>query len=317
MDYHLRIVSSMGSLLVLFCLAMAFKRSGLLDDNHGKLFSKLVTQVTLPGLIFFSLAHSKLLWSEAELALIMLIVTLICLCLGWLVARTLKLDGPRKGAVILASGFGTSSTLGIAFVSEVFPGNAEALAQAVIISSLGVQPALFTLGTAIAMYFGKNDSRDETPLQSVFRYLKSPIFIAFISGLTVALLTEGGNYPVLDIILKPFHVVSAANTFLVTLAVGLSLRLEGLRNVMTIAVSVITIKLIIMPVLLWLGASVLASPEAWQVEVLVLEGSMSSALLAVVFCSAYGCDEKLAAKLVFITTALTIVTAPILLEVLQ
>jgi malate permease and related proteins len=316
MDFHIHILSSMGSLLALFLLAMAFKRIGILSEDSGKLFSRLVTQVTLPALIFFSLVHSKVLWSEAELALVMLMVTLVCLLLGWLVAVWLKLDGSRKGAVILTSGFGTSSTLGLAFISQTFQGDPAAMTQAVIISSLGVQPALFTLGTSIAMHYGSGDSGHETPLQATRRYLKSPIFIAFFCGLIVSLLTSGQSYPPLDFILMPISVIAASNTFFVTIAVGLSLRLDGLKDMMMIGACVATIKLIIMPLLLWLSAPIV-SPQEWQVEVLVLEGSMSSALLAVVFCSAYGCDEKLAAKLVFSTTVLMIITTPLLLAFIR
>jgi predicted permease len=98
------IISAIGSLLVLLCLTLTLRRSGLLNDEHGKLFSLLVTRVTLPALIFYSLNHSHLLWSEAELALIMSLVTLACLFLGWVCASALKLDGPSKAAVILASG---------------------------------------------------------------------------------------------------------------------------------------------------------------------------------------------------------------------
>ncbi len=310
------IISAIGSLLVLLCLTLTLRRIGLLNDEHGKLFSLLVTRVTLPALIFYSLNHSHLLWSEAELALIMSLVTVGCLFLGWICARALKLDGPSKAAVILASGFGTSSTIGFTIVQQVFPGNAQALAQAVIVSSLGVQPALFTLGTAIAMYYGNKNLNNETPWQSVFRYLKSPIFIAFASGVAVSLLTDGKTFALLDLLLKPFFAVSSSNAFLIVLVAGLALKLEGMRHVVTIAACVAFIKLICMPVLLWLSMRLLASPAQWQLEVLVLEGSMSSALLAVVFCTSYGCNAQLAAKLVAATLALSIITTPILTSIL-
>lgn len=311
------VVSAIVGLFALLCLVLALKRTRLLNESHGQLFSQLVTRVTLPALIFHSLNKSHLVWSETEIALIMLVVTLVCLLLGWLVARGLNLDGPRKAAVVLTAGFGSSSSLGFTIVEEVFPGNTEALAQAVIISSLGVQPALFTLGTAIAMHYGDKSYSNVTPLQSAFRYLKSPIFIAFACGVAISLATEGNSYPLFDFILKSFHIVAHSNAFLVILVAGLALQFERVKNLLTIAAFVAIIKLIAMPFLLWLSIRLIKSPKEWQTEVLMIEGSMSSALLAVVLCGAYGCDAKLAAKLVAVTLALSLVTTPILTEFLR
>lgn len=316
MDVHFRIISSIVILLALICLAMLLKRFKVLDEHQGRLFSKLVTHLTLPALIFVSLANTELLWSEGELALIMIIVTLICLALGWLVARMLRLDGPRKGPVILVAGFGSSSLLGLALISEVFPDDDQAMAEAVILSGLGVQPLLFTVGTVIALYYGSQSTTSERPYQSALRYFRSPIFLAFISGLVVAYFLEGRSHPILESVLDGVYVVGAANTFMVTLAVGLLLHLDGLKQVAMIGAYVGVVKLVIMPVLLWLPTLALTLPN-WQIEVLVLEGAMPSAMLAVVLCSTYGCDAKFASKLVFATTLPSIITVPILFELLR
>jgi predicted permease len=49
--------------------------------------------------------------------------------------------------------------------------------------------------------------------------------------------------------------------------------------------------------------------QDWQVQVLVLEAAMPSALLTVVFAKTYGCDAKLASKLIFATLVISSVTA--------
>ena len=86
--------------------------------------------------------------------LIMFFAVLVYLALGWLIGRTLGLDRSRMGPFILATGFGNSSLLGFALVSEVFSNNDQAMAEAIVLSSLGSQPLLFTLGTMIAIYYG-------------------------------------------------------------------------------------------------------------------------------------------------------------------
>ena len=145
MDIHLRVVSSILVLLVLICFAMLLRRVGLLSERDGEIFSKLITKITLPALIFVSMSRTELYWAEFELAGFMALATLICLALGWLVGRLVRADAPAMGAIVLCSGIGASSLLGFPLIAQVFPHHNEAMAEAVVLSSLGVQPILYTL----------------------------------------------------------------------------------------------------------------------------------------------------------------------------
>lgn len=247
---HLSVITSIIMLLALIGLAMMLRRVGVLEQG-AHLFSELVTKVTLPALIFTSLAHDEIAWREMELAVAMAGVSIVCLFLGWLFASLMRLDAPRRGAVLLVSGFGSSSLLGFALIAKVFPGDGEALGEAAILSGLGVQPLLFTLGTMIAMYYGRSGMRKGQQWNALWAYLKSPIFLAFVSGLLYGALRGPAAHPVFDSILDGIGVAGAANTLLVTLAVGLLLRLDGLRQVLLLVAGVCLIKLI-------------ASPHCWR-----------------------------------------------------
>lgn len=67
MDIHLRIVTSILILLVLISLAVALKRRNIVEESHGRAFSKMITEVTLPALIFFSIVRTGLKWDEGML----------------------------------------------------------------------------------------------------------------------------------------------------------------------------------------------------------------------------------------------------------
>lgn len=316
MDIHFRIVSSILVLLALICFAMFLRRIGLLDERDGKIFSKLITNVTLPALIFLSMVRTEPSWADVELAGFMAIATLICLALGWVVGRALKADAPAMGAIILCSGVGSSSLLGFALIAQVFPHNQAAMAEAVVVSSLGSMPILFTFGPLIALYYGSTDEAPEGRLRSALSYFYSPIFLSFVAGIAITLSFGVIEHPTYKSVLDGIHVLGAANTFLVTLAFGLLLRLEALRATLVVAFGVGFVKLIVMPVVLWLQEHTL-DLEDWQVDVLVLEGAMPASTLAVILCSAYGCDARLGSKIVFFTTIAAIFTVPLIFELLK
>ena len=315
MSIELRIVSSIAVLVALIALIMMLRRIGMLHEDHGKLFSSLITNVTLPALVFYSLSRTQILASEAHLAAIMMGAGALCLVAGWGVARALRLEGPQKGPVILVCGFGSSSLLGIALVAETFPGNDAAVGEAIILSALGVQPMLFTVGTMIAQFHGGAAAAPKERLRQAARYFHSPIFIAFAAGIAVSLLAGDTVRAVHLSVMDGFHMVASANTFLVAMTVGLFLHLQLERTLIAVAASVAMVKLVLMPALAWLPTILMDLP-LWQVEVLVLEAAMPSATLAVVFSHAYGCDTRFAAKLVLATTILSIVTAPVMIALL-
>jgi malate permease and related proteins len=315
MNLHAQVLASVTVLVLLICLAVLLRRTGVIQEENGRVFAKLVTHVTLPALIFSSLAQASILPSEALLAACMLGAELLCLGLGWVIATGLRLPAPQKGAVILVTGFGSSSLLGYALISQIFPSNPQALTEAVVVSELGVGPALFILGAMIALYYGGSGATHAQRLKGVMSFFWSPIFISVVAGVLFSLLVGKDHNPILTTVLNGFAVVGAANTFVVALTVGVLLRFQGVRAVILPALLVCLVKLVVKPVMVWLPTLAMSLP-AWQAQVLVLEGAMPSALLTVVLAKTYGCDASLAAKLVFITTVLSSVTVLAMFELL-
>jgi len=307
MDIQARVFTSVLVLVGLILLAMGLRRLGLVKEAQGPLFATLVTHVTLPALIFVSLARSILHWEYAVLALVMLGAEVASLALAWLAGRRLALAPPQLGAVMLVAGFGSSSLLGYALITEVYGADSQAIAEAVIISELGVGPALFTLGTMIALYYGSNAKDAGARMVEALKFFRSPIFVAVVLGLFWSVLRLPTNGSYLGPLFQAIGVLGSANTFVVAMTVGLLLHFEGIRSLVGLAALVITIKLILKPFIVWLPAVGLSMSDT-QIQILVLEAAMPSALLTVVLASSYGCDAKLASKLVFATSLASSVT---------
>lgn len=302
MDIHLRVLASIAVLLGLICLVVLLRRLGVVKAEQGKLFANLVMDVTLPALIFTSLARQPLEWREGLLALVMFGAEMLCLALAWLLGRILRLSHPQMGAFMLTAGFGSSALLGFALISQVFPGDAAALGEAVVISEVGVGPAMFTIGVMVAIYFGSAQVSAQERLRTALRYFYSPIFFAIVAGLVCANLSLPWQRPLLAELMRGLDILAQANTFMVALTVGAALEFQGFRSALTLATIVCAIKLLLKPVLVWLPTLAMTLP-AWQTQVLVLEGAMPSALLTVALSARYGCDATLASRLVFATSA--------------
>lgn len=315
MSIYARLIASIVVLLGLICFAAFLRKKGFVKEEHGGIFAKLVTHATLPALIFTSLARTTVVWSEAWLALIMFGAELLALALGWCAARLLRLDRPSTGAMIMVSGFGSSSLLGYALISQVFPGNIAAMTEAVVVSEIGVGPALFTLGTMIAIYYGNEVASPGARLRAALEFFRSPIFVAVVAGLLWAWFKLPTDGPIMGTIMQAFDLTGAANTLMVTLLVGLLLHFKGIGSVAMAGLFVAANKLILKPILIWLPTVALSVPSQ-EVQILILEAAMPSALLTVALSRTYGCNAGLASRMVFLTTILGAATIPVMFELL-
>jgi len=74
------------SVLILCLLILCtfwLKKCGIVSHEYSSTFSRLVTDLVLPALIFVSLAGGTFSFKEMIPAAIMLVSILVCCCLGW------------------------------------------------------------------------------------------------------------------------------------------------------------------------------------------------------------------------------------------
>lgn len=310
-----KIVISIVTLMCVILIAVLLRNRGVIKEEQGKLFADLVTHVTLPALVFSSLSHATLYPEYVFLALLMMVAELLSLALAWIAGMRLRLENAQMGAFMLVSAFGSSSFLGYALISQVFPGNIDTMTEAVIISEVGLVPVLFTVGTMVAIYYGSSDLDSRGRLQATTAFFKSPLFFSLVAGICWSMLQLPVKGPLLTPMFHFLNVLSSANTFLVAMTVGVLLHFSGMRTIIWIVLFTVLIKLILKPLMVWVP-SLAMELQDWHVQVLVLEAAMPSALLTVVFAKTYGCDAKLASKLIFATLIFSGITVIVMFGLL-
>ncbi len=294
-------VQALIILIALIFLGMFLRQWGILKESDGLTLSNIIINVSIPALIISALSTQKFEAEKLLLALVMVVSQISCALIAWGISWLLKLSRPRKGALILASTFTSSAFLGYAVVKEAFHNNAEALADAAIVSELGVATLLFTLGIFIAMYFGNSGQEPlKVKLKEMSRFFYSPIFIALIIGIAMSFIELPRQNILVSGIYKMLGLISNANTFMVAVTIGVMLHFRDLRKVWWIVAVAVLIKLIIQPLLSHVQAGMFGFPDIWR-QIVVLEAAMPTAAMTAVFAKRYGCDAELTSILIFAT----------------
>lgn len=291
-------------------VGLILKRGNIIGDQHRPLFGRLVTDFALPAMIFTGLA-ARAPRMEILLAVIVMVLAILChLALSWAIGKFLHLGRRQMGAFMLVAAFGSSATLGYAMVTQIFPGNASAVTDAIMISELGVGIPLFFIGVMVAMYYGGKEG--VSPRSSIRSYLVSPIFIALVAGILASFIMSPIQDPAWDIILSVLDIIALSLPVFVTLGIALMLRWIPLKTVGVLALATIILTLVLQPlVALFLSDLVRVNPI--ETDILVLETAMPSGMVAAVLSDRYGCDGELASVLVIATYLFSLVTMPLIM----
>lgn len=304
------LIQSMAVIIGLILVVILLRYKSVITIQHKPVFGRLVTDFTLPALIFTSLSRQPLMKDELMAVGAMMISLLTCMMLAWVVGKSLKLDPRTLGAFILVAAFGSSSTLGYALVSQAFSSQPAALAEAVIISELGVGILIFTVGVAVAMYYGRQEGN--SPTSGLKAFLVSPIFIALILGLAFAYFNPGLPGPVTTVAFRILDLIGESLPVFVALAIGLMLKPIPFRSLSYLIIAVAAIKLVIKPLIsLAIADTELLPPMT--TEILLIETAMPSGTVAAVLADRYGCDGATASALVVATYALSLLTIPLIM----
>lgn len=311
MNYFYTLLGSLFILVALVLLTLLLRHRSILSTQRQALFSRLVTDFSLPALIFINLARRSFEVEKLLPALIMFITILVACSLGFAAGKILKMDRKSLGAFVLVSGWGSSSTLGYALITQVFPNNCEAMQDALVISELGAGVPLFLLAIPVAMYFGQEHADTKSVLASIREFFLSPIFIALVLGIACSFLNLPWNDTALRTLDTLLDIIASTLEVFTAFAIGLMLQKIPVRQLLPPIAALFCINLIAEPLIALAGAHLFGLPQIEE-QVLVIEASMPAGAVAAVIAARYGCNGGLASALTIAMYVLSLATIPLI-----
>lgn len=300
--------------ILIVLIIRLLKRRGVFNDSHQPVFDRLVTELALPAVIFSSLATVTFRPDWMVTAGILFLAIALSGLIAFAVCRALKLPPKTTGSVIIVAAFGSTATFAIPLISAAYGAQSIAVAEGLVTGTLGVAIPFFTVGVAVAVYFGTNQEKPDHSIGSALKdFLATPIFIAFLLGLVVSVMISIFEIPgadaFADLFVGFFSVINHSVELLVWIAIGLMLHPLKAKTFFPILGLVVCVKMILQPALVLAGAYAVGLPMLEQ-QILFLEAAIPSGAIAAVLASRYGCDGPLAAALVITTYLVSLVTIP-------
>lgn len=297
-------LSQMAQFLLVMCLGYILYKINFLDDEFDKKLTKVVLQITMPCVILASVLKEASNRNLVQAGIIFLIAIgmyfVILPIAGLLLAKILGFNVSQQGLMAFMMVYANIGFMGIPLVSALY---GEKAVFFTAIFNLVFNLSLFSLGVVLVNFGTDNEVKPN------FKMLVKPGIILPLIALVIYCM--GLRIP--DMIIDTASTIGGITTPAAMLLIGAALAKIDLKSLFSgVRIYIFSIiKQVAVPLLAWLLLKrFISDKDILAITIVML--AMPIANSAVLFATEYKGDEELAAKTVFITTIMSIVTIPLI-----
>lgn len=310
MDGFLGIIGQMITLFSIVAVGYAAKRAKFMTQDFDRMLSKLILSIALPAMIIGSVLDAEsipsldniltaFLLSCASYALVILI--------AYIVTFALRIDVGYRGVFKFMMCFGNVGFIGFPVLSSLF-GN-EALLYGAIFN-LPFNVLVFTIG----IVFITQDNSEDVRLNTTWKTFMTPAIIACALTIALALLSIH-DVPIVG---AAFSTLGSMTTPAALLIIGSSLAALPVKTLIggPRLWIVSLFRLLIIPACVW-GVFHFFVADALMLSIIIVISGMPVATNGTMLCYQYHGNERVMAQGTFVTTVLSVLSIPLLVQCLK
>jgi hypothetical protein len=282
----------------LILVGMVLKKQGVIGESFISTSSLLVYRLVLPVMLFQRMATVESIPAELYLGMAVFSgATILVYLVSWAAFR--RLSGPRCGSMVQGSFRGNITIIGLAVIEGSY-GLAAVQVAAVF---LVVLMPLFNFLAILVLSHSSGRQKGNIPTAVLGEVIRNPLMWGILLGLPFGLLRIG----LPGIVGNSLGYISRLTLPLALIGIGGTLDLKGLMTRKLLWTGASTIKLLVLPALVWLLARNFSIPGDMLVT-LVIFAACPTAVTSFVMAEAMGADSELAGEIVSATTLFSMFT---------
>ncbi len=299
------IYQSLFTIFILLAGGYISKLIKVLKQKQSRSLFDFVVVFALPCLIFDKIYHLNFNFSLILLIFAGFISTSLAGIISVIVGRVFKFSKPTILSMFVLSAFGNTLFVGMPVVSNVF--GEEFVGEVIMYDSLaGAIPISILVPLILAM----NNGEKVTIVKNIKTIIYFPPFIGLVLGLAL----KGFEIP--EFVFAPIRMFGGSATPVALFAIGLSLGFNAIKSSYKSTVIVLFMKMILAPAIFILILQCFNAAFDKSTLIAVLESSMPTATIVCVMVMKAKLDSNLAASSVAFGLVLSVITLPILLNIL-
>lgn len=301
----LEVFEHISQIFLLVLLGFVLRIFKIAGEKEAAALMKITAYTTLPALIFVIIHKTRLSANLSIVPIVALAVMFIITLIAFLLTRFIKKKDPKVIApLLLTAAVGNTGYLGYPLTLKIF--GVEGLAVAVIYDIFATVVFALTFGVYV---FSKASNNSEVSSPNIFKQIVS--FVP-LQAAVIALILKPVLMPVP--IMNTLEFLGSAAIPVILLAIGLSFKPIVDKSYLLLMMIVVGLKLLLSPLLVYFFGSLVLKGVA--LKVMVLEAAMPSMMLSYLLAEKFKLDTRFTGFAILLTTALSIVTIPLILLML-
>lgn len=300
----------MIQLMALMVLGFIFCKAGIMEYDFNKKMTGLLNNCALPATILAAVLDQP---ADRDMSKFML-VTIISLgfyvlmpLVSFLIVKVLRfIPKNEQGQYMFILTYSNVGFMGIPVVQSLF-GNEGVLYAAVL--NIAFNVSSFTLGV-IQINYGEKDAAGMINLKK----LLSPCVIASVAALLIYLSGISMPNDVVSVCRTAGGIATPGAMMLIGATLGTMNAKEVFGDLKIYPFSLFR-QILVPVVIMWIVRLIVT--DTMMINVLTVLMLMPAANLAVILSYQYDKDEKMASRVVFITTLMSMITIPVMLYFMQ
>jgi predicted permease len=289
-----------GPICLMLLLGVVLKRIKLIDEHFVDIASRLVFQVTLPLLLFFSILGAEHDYSRvAGLAGFGLAGNILFFLFVSLITHRCFQGSRDRGVVIQGSFRANTAIIGLAYIANAYGEHGVALA-ALYVAPMTI---LYNIQAVIALTPRNQGSGAKVIRVMLKSITRNPLIIAILTGLLFSLL----SVPLPEVLLSAGGYFADMTLPLALLCTGGSLDLNSLRSEKGTTWFACGQKLVLAPLLLT-TAAYWSGFRGTELGIVFFMSSAPTAAASYVMARSMGGNATLAANIIALTTVISLLT---------
>ena len=295
----------MASIILLFiCLFIGFllKRYRLVEPNSFNALNTLIIYVALPAL---TLQYIPTIEINSDL-IYPILMPWINIVLSWIVfgylGKKLGWGKAFTGAIIIMTGFGNTSFVGIPIVQALY--GQAGIETVIMVDQPGSFVALTTLGILIANIY--SDKQKPSAMGILKNMLKFPPFIAFVLGfiLNINKISLPADISII------FATLGGLVVPLALISVGMQLKLDFKSIYWKYIWLGLAFKLMVFPAIIFVLYFILFQQSGQTIEITLLEAAMAPMITAGIVASSYDLKPRYCSLMLSVGIFVSFITIP-------
>jgi len=300
MSLFTQMIQLQMQILLMLGIGFFLRKKEIVTAEIRKGLSTLLINVVLPCTVVLSFMNDSNVTSDLLMAcLLAVIISAMIQTVSIVGSKFLFQKYEKTDANVLTYGMivSNSAFIGIPVIQSIYG------SEAIMFASVFQIPIIVTMWTVGLSLFKPIDHKHA--LKSVF---KNPSVVAVLIGFIIML--TGIKFPVF--ITKTISSIAACTTAISMFVVGSILAEIEWNNLLDKKVLFFcSIRLIMYPLIVFIVLTFLNIPTLIKAIAIIMTG-MPAGSTAAILAEQYGCDAKFAAKLILVSTVLSVITIPIL-----